>query len=417
MNDFSPGAPQSGDASRPPEPHPGHQPDPGQPYPAQQPYPGQPPYGSPPYAGPPNAGPSNAGPPYPGAPYPGSQPGGPAKKKPFYRRRRFLVALAVLVALGVVGVVYGNQTSGYVLGSALKDALLKLPGVHTVDQVKCPSDVNTDKGHTYTCRAKVNGKQLNLHVTFDADRHFLVDGATSGGAPSAVPSATTSTSSASPVEGTSSGPEGKYACTQAGSTSTGSITFDSASHRYTPDSGAPGAYGVVSGSIAFVGGVLDKVVGTYDPATKAVTLTKGAVTLTCTASSGATPSAGSGAAPISVPIADASATRDALLAQAMGSAESGGTVTNWTADKALAFSGSAVAAGPSDVSGFTFVTDKAKNVDFLSFAVADTQGHCAGGVLLDNASFTKVISAKPVTLPAGAACTGSAVGQAAGYGG
>jgi hypothetical protein len=110
----------------------------------------------------------------------------------------------------------------------------------------------------------------------------------------------------------------------------------------------------------------------------------------------------------------ATAERDRLLALAKPgtSVSSQGTVPGWPPAN-----GSGIPATPSDVSGFGFVPDKARNIQYLSFAVLDTTDKCAGGDLVTNASGGQITSARPITVPAKGPCTGDEVAKIAGHGG
>jgi hypothetical protein len=111
--------------------------------------------------------------------------------------------------------------------------------------------------------------------------------------------------------------------------------------------------------------------------------------------------------------ASATAERAKLLALAKPGTtlSSTGTVPGWPPAN-----GSGIPATPSEVSGFGFVPDKAKNIQYLSFAVADSGGRCAAGDLEANAAGTQITSAKPVTLPSKAPCTGDEAAKIAGHG-
>jgi hypothetical protein len=87
-----------------------------------------------------------------------------------------------------------------------------------------------------------------------------------------------------------------------------------------------------------------------------------------------------------------------------------GTVPAWASAN-----GSGIPATPTHLSGFGFVVDKAKNIQYLSFAVKDTSGRCAGGDVLANGSGTKITGGKPITVPAKAPCTGDEVAKLAGH--
>ncbi len=135
----------------------------------------------------------------------------------------------------------------------------------------------------------------------------------------------------------------------------------------------------------------------------------------------ASPTTSPPAAPIPaalhVPLQDAAAARDALLQQALTSTMTQEQVVTWlSGDTGLSFGGSGYAATPTLVSGGNqFVTSKVKNTQYMAFAVTDTAGHCAGGLLLEDPTATKVTSATAVTLPAGAPCSMQTVSDAAGY--
>ena len=87
-----------------------------------------------------------------------------------------------------------------------------------------------------------------------------------------------------------------------------------------------------------------------------------------------------------------------------------GTVAGWAPAN-----GSAIPADPSHISGFGFVADKAKRIQYLSFAVKDTSGNCAGGDLLANPAGTRTTGGRAITVPAKASCTGDEVAKLAGH--
>jgi hypothetical protein len=126
-----------------------------------------------------------------------------------------------------------------------------------------------------------------LHTAGQLLQQAVTKARTVGSAP--APTSATLSPTATPTPAVSSGtgtsaaagPQGLYGCTQLGTTNTGTITFNEADHSYTPDTGAPGSFGVASQSIAFVGGVLDKAAGTYQATTNTVTFSKNGTTLTC----------------------------------------------------------------------------------------------------------------------------------------
>jgi hypothetical protein len=144
-------------------------------------------------------------------------------------------------------------------------------------------------------------------------------------------------------------------------------------------------------------------------------------TATATPRATPVPSAPATAKAAAAAVTDATATRDRLLALApQGTAINPASQPEIEAWKqsypALGFSGAAVPATAASVSGFAFVTSKAKQQDYLAFAVMDTAGRCAGGILTgtDTKPYT-VTSGKAFAVAAGTKCTGSAVADAAGY--
>jgi hypothetical protein len=116
-------------------------------------------------------------------------------------------------------------------------------------------------------------------------------------------------------------------------------------------------------------------------------------------STGARSSSSASVAP--TPIADAVAARDRLLALAQQSgavdAHSEPAILTWPdAFPGIDFAGFGVLATPTKVSGFTILSSKSKNVDYLAIAVIDTSGKCAGGVLEFNSDASAVTKAIPV---------------------
>ncbi len=108
----------------------------------------------------------------------------------------------------------------------------------------------------------------------------------------------------------------------------------------------------------------------------------------------------------------ATSTRNKLLALAKPgtSVTSQGNVPGWPPAN-----GSGIPATPSEVSGFGFVPDKAQNIQYLSFAATDRKGRCAGGDLEANQAGTLITSARPITIPAKAPCTGDEAAKIAGH--
>ena len=163
---------------------------------SDNPPPYQPPGGSQPYGGPPSgenppsyppgggqgypAPPPAYGPPQPayGTPYGppgqagfGPPPGGAPTKRWYQRWWVWLVIVLglIIVAIVVVAVVRGNK---YLLESKIKDEAKKenvqLTNLH------CPNDINTDKGHVYTCTADIAGKPASLLITFIENKKFTI---------------------------------------------------------------------------------------------------------------------------------------------------------------------------------------------------------------------------------------------------
>jgi hypothetical protein len=135
---------------------------------------------------------------------------------------------------------------------------------------------------------------------------------------------------------------------------------------------------------------------------------------------GSTATTSTASSALSSPIADASATRDALLELATGSTivQSGnasGFVTAWEPyGNSLGFAGSGVTATATSISGFQFVLSKAKEISYLGFAVADSAGRCSGGVLesTDDDAVSKVVPVDGLTVET---CSGTGASDAAGY--
>ena len=117
-------------------------------------------------------------------------------------------------------------------------------------------------------------------------------------------------------------------------------------------------------------------------------------------------------------VTDAVATRDKMLelAKAPGAADASEQppIAEWTkAFPNLDFIGSALPASPDVVSGFSVVSSKDKDVDFLAFAVFDTHGTCAAGVLEFDSAGTTVTKSVKVNGPS--QCSADAVATALGY--
>ena len=112
-------------------------------------------------------------------------------------------------------------------------------------------------------------------------------------------------------------------------------------------------------------------------------------------------------------ITNATAERNKLLALAKPGTRvtSQGMVPGWPPAN-----GSGIPATSSETSGFAFVQDKAKNIQYLSFAVMDRTGRCAAGDLETNASGLQITSARPITIPPKSPCTGDEAARIAGHG-
>jgi Domain of unknown function (DUF4333) len=80
-----------------------------------------------------------------------------------------IVVLVILIALVAYGV---NHASGYQLESKIKDA--ERSAGNTISDVKCPSTINTDRGHTYTCTSTLNGRPTTLRIDFITDKRFTI---------------------------------------------------------------------------------------------------------------------------------------------------------------------------------------------------------------------------------------------------
>lgn len=112
------------------------------------------------------------------------------------------------------------------------------------------------------------------------------------------------------------------------------------------------------------------------------------------------------------PITSATGERNKLL----GLAKPGthltpqGTVPGWPPAN-----GSGIPATPSEVSGFGFVVDRTRNDQYLSFAVTDAAGRCAGGDLETDSSGRVVASARSIAIPHKAPCTGDEAARIAGH--
>jgi hypothetical protein len=170
---------QQGYGQQQPPPPPGYGP---QGYGQQQPPQG---YGQQQPPPPPGYGPQGYGPQGYGPQGYGPQGYGPPGRpqKPWYAQTWFRIVLGVvvvLVVLGVIGALVGGSSQKKV-EPALRKALLDLPTVTSVNDVSCPSDINTDKGSTGICQATVDGQRENLTLTFDKDGHFIVTSATPAG--------------------------------------------------------------------------------------------------------------------------------------------------------------------------------------------------------------------------------------------
>lgn len=113
------------------------------------------------------------------------------------------------------------------------------------------------------------------------------------------------------------------------------------------------------------------------------------------------------------PYSNATAERNKLLGLAKPGTKvtSQGNLPGWPPAN-----GSAIPASATEVSGFGFNVDKVLKVQYLSFAVSDTNHSCAGGDIIANAKGTTVVSSRAVKLPSHAPCTGDEVAKLAGHG-
>jgi hypothetical protein len=121
------------------------------------------------------------------------------------------------------------------------------------------------------------------------------------------------------------------------------------------------------------------------------------------------------------PVTNAAGTRDYLL----GLAPKGTPVDvrgepaidEWaTSLPWLHFTGSALPATPTSVSGFAFSYSKAKQVQYLAFAVADSSGGCAAGVLTSTDGDRPVVTrSTPLDASGTDSCSADTIAEAAGY--
>lgn len=81
----------------------------------------------------------------------------------------------------------------------------------------------------------------------------------------------------------------------------------------------------------------------------------------------------------------------------------------WASAEPDLLGGYALAATPTQISGFQFVESKSTGGEILVFAVADSSGTCAVGELVADSAGTTVASAEPLDVAAGTECTGNAV--------
>lgn len=135
-------------------------------------------------------------------------------------------------------------------------------------------------------------------------------------------------------------------------------------------------------------------------------------TSTSTARSGSASTATTSSAAAGASGGSAAAVRDKLLALAKpGTTIDHGAIAGWPKNA----QGSAIPATPSAISGWGFAVDKRKNIQFLSFAVTDSKGHCVGGDIQSDTAGNKVVSARPVTVKPGSPCSASTVAAAVGH--
>jgi hypothetical protein len=123
---------------------------------------------------------------------------------------------------------------------------------------------------------------------------------------------------------------------------------------------------------------------------------------------------------VEVPIVDAKAARDALLAaarepNAIDEIDAAGNIAvkSWRTTVPATYDGSEVTADANTVSGFEFVYSKTKDESYLAFATLDESGTCAGGVIALGPDDRSVVD--ELKIDDASECTGGAVGDAAGF--
>lgn len=93
---------------------------------------------------------------------------------PSSARIRRALPLAVLAAATSAGLTAcgADRVDRKDLESKVSDFILKQTG--TTASVKCPNDVDPDKGHKTTCIANLSGTPTNLEIVFTSKGRFQV---------------------------------------------------------------------------------------------------------------------------------------------------------------------------------------------------------------------------------------------------
>jgi len=118
---------------------------------------------------------------------------------------------------------------------------------------------------------------------------------------------------------------------------------------------------------------------------------------------------------ITAPITDATAARDALLAQAQGGAiDDLGIPQQWVDKEKALLGGYHYPATATTISGSTTMAIKSLDKAGIVFAVTDSQGTCAYGEILASEDGRTVAETKPLDVPAGTECSGSGAMDALG---
>jgi hypothetical protein len=86
-------------------------------------------------------------------------------------RAAALMALSSASLLGATGC-GGDRVDRKDLESKVSDFILKQTG--TTASVRCPKDIDPDKGHKTTCVANLSGTPTNLQIVFTSKGRFQV---------------------------------------------------------------------------------------------------------------------------------------------------------------------------------------------------------------------------------------------------